>query len=110
MQRVGVRQKGRRMHRMFGLLALAAAGYGAWVLFSAPEPDALARTARTASDAPMGYSSWALGLVMGLTLAWLGTRDWRNFPARMSVWLRLQRRRLGLIIIGCLCAGVLLLF
>jgi hypothetical protein len=98
------------MHRMFGLLAFAAAGYGVWVLVSAPEPDAFARTARTASEAPIGYSSWALGLVMGLTLAWLGTRDWRNFPARLGMWLRLQRRRLGWVLLGCACAGVLLLF
>ena len=98
------------MHRVFGWLALAAAGYGVWVLFSAPEPDAFARAAHTPSGAPAGYTSWALGLVMGLALAWLGTRDWRNFPARLSLWLRLQRRRLGLILLGCACAGVLLLF
>jgi hypothetical protein len=100
----------RRMHRMFGLLALAAAAYGVWVLFSGPEPDTFSRAARTASDSPMGYSNWALGLVTGLALAWLATVDWRGFPARAGAWLRLQRRRLGLIVIGGLCAGVLLLF
>jgi hypothetical protein len=92
------------------LLALAAAGYGVWVLFSAPEPDTYARAARTASDTPMAYSSWALGLLMGLALAWCATIDWRNFPMRFGMWLRLQRRRLGLILLGCACAGVLLLF
>lgn len=97
------------MHRMFGFLALVAAAFGVWVLFSAPEPDAFSTTAHTASGGP-AYTSWALGLMMGLTLAWLATIDWRNFPARFSLWLRLQRRRLGLIIIGGLCAGVLLLF
>lgn len=98
------------MHRVFGFLALAAAAFGVWVLFSAPEPDAYsAAAARSASGGP-GYVSWAIGLMMGLTLAWLATIDWRNFPARFSFWLRLQRRRLGLIIIGGLCAGVLLLF
>ena len=98
------------MHRMFGFLALAAAGYGVWVLFSAPAPDTYASVSRTASDTSTAYTGWALGLLMGLALAWFATIDWRNFPMRLGLWLRLQRRRLGLIIIGGLCAGVLLLF
>jgi hypothetical protein len=97
------------MHRVFGLLALAAAGYGVWVLFSAPEPDALARAARTAYDGPAS-GNWTLGLVTGLVLAWLCLIDWRGMPERASAWLAVQRRRLGLILIGGLCAGVLLLF
>ena len=69
------------MHRIFGLLALAAAGFGVWVLFSSPDPDAIGRMARTASDTPRrAYSGWALGLLMGLVLAWLATIDWRDFP------------------------------
>ena len=39
---IGV-QRELRMHRMFALLAFAAAGYGLWVLFSVPEPDTFAR-------------------------------------------------------------------
>jgi hypothetical protein len=36
--------------------------------------------------------------------------DWRGLPERAGSWLAVQRRRLGLILIGGLCAGVLLLF
>jgi hypothetical protein len=95
------------MHRIFGLMALAAAAYGVWVLFSAPEADTLARAASEGSGA---YRTWAFGLVTGLFLAALWMIDWRDLPARMSTWLAVQRRRLGLILIGGLCAGVLLLF
>lgn len=98
------------MHRIFGLLALSAAGLGLWVLLAAPDTNPLDGVTRTLSEAPVAYSGWALGLLMGLVLAWLATIDWRNFPARLGLWLRLQRRRLGLIILGGLCAGVLLLF
>lgn len=98
------------MHRIFGLLALAAAGFGVWVLVGGAEPDALGRGARNLSDAPNAYSVWAIGLLMGLVLAWLAVIDWREFPERFGQWLRLQRRRLGLIILGSACAGVLLLF
>jgi hypothetical protein len=97
------------MHRMFVMLAFAAAAYGVWVLFSVPEPSAFFHTARTASDAPAAYNNWAIGLLTGILLAWLGTIDWRGLPMRMSTWLALQRRRLALIVIGGLCASVLLL-
>ncbi len=97
------------MHRMFAILAFAAAGYGLWVLFSVPEPDTFARAVRTASDSPSAYSNWALGLITGLVLAWLATINWRGLPARVTAWVGVQRRRLGLIVIGGLCAGVLLL-
>jgi hypothetical protein len=97
------------MHRIFGLLALAAAAYGAWVLFSVPEPDVFARAAHGASDGG-AYRNWAVGLVTGLFLASLLMIDWRGLPERAGSWLAVQRRRLGLILIGGLCAGVLLLF
>jgi hypothetical protein len=106
---IGV-QRELRMHRMFAVLALAAAGYGLWVLFSVPEPDAFARAVRSTSNSPSAYSNWALGLITGLALAWLAIVDWRGMPERVGVWLGVQRRRLGLIVIGGLCAGVLLLF
>ncbi len=51
-----------------------------------------------------------MGLLMGLVLAWLATIDWRDLPERLGAWLRLQRRRLALLVIGGLCASVLLLF
>jgi hypothetical protein len=98
------------MHRIFGLLALTATGLGLWVLFAGLDADPLNRGARAFSETPVGYSDWAMGLLMGLLLAWLATIDWRGFPERFGLWLRLQRRRLGLIILGGLCAGILLLF
>ena len=98
------------MHRIFGLLALAAAGFGVWVLFTGPEPATLDRTASAVAGSPGVYGGWAMGLLMGLVLAWLATIDWRDLPERFSGWIRLQRRRLALLIIGGLCASVLLLF
>jgi hypothetical protein len=98
------------MHRMFAFLALAAAGYGVWVLFSPPAADSFSVGAQAGSGGAGIYSGWAFGLLTGLALAWLATIDWRNFPARFGMWVRLQRRRLALLIIGGLCASVLLLF
>jgi hypothetical protein len=101
-------KEGSAMHRIFGLLALSAAALGLWVLFAPADTDRLSAGASAA--APAGYSAWALGLLMGLALALLASVDWRDFPARFGSWVRLQRRRLGLILLGGLCAGVLLLF
>jgi hypothetical protein len=98
------------MHRIFIMLALAAAGFGGWVLFTSPDPDAFERLGRAASEKPPVYSGWALGLLMGLVLAWLAAIDWHDLPERFGDWLRLQRRRLALLLIGGACAGVLLLF
>ena len=98
------------MHRIFVLLAFAAASYGFWVLFSSPEPSSLGNLARTTHSASGAYGGWALGLLMGLMLAWLTIIDWRDLPERFADWLRLQRRRLALLLIGGLCASVLLLF
>jgi hypothetical protein len=107
-RRTPMAQEGSAMHRIFGLLALAAAGLGLWVLFGPIDPDRLGNA--TLAVAPAGYGGWALGLLMGLALALLASVDWRDFPVRFGQWLRLQRRRLGLIVLGGLCAGVLLLF
>lgn len=94
------------MHRLFGLLALSAAGLALWVLFVGPAIDPLTGGTRALSE-PLGvYSAWALGLLTGLALAWLAAKDWRTFPA----WFRRQRRRIGLLLLGGLLAGFLLLF
>jgi hypothetical protein len=97
------------MHRIFGLLALIAAGLGLYLLFG---PDAEPKGAGTQAlqNTPIAYSGWALGLVMGLTLAWLAGVDWTNLPARMVMWVRLQRRRLWLAFLGSVFASILLLF
>jgi hypothetical protein len=94
------------MHRLFGLVALSAAGLALWVLFVGPAVDPQRGGTRELTEAPGTYSAWAVGLLMGLALAWLSAKDWGKLPG----WLRLQRRRLGLLILGGgLLAGALLL-
>jgi hypothetical protein len=101
--------EGSAMHRLFVLLALAAAGLGLWVLLAGPDVDPLQRGTRSLGQAPVAYRGWAVGLLMGLTLAWLTVVEWRDLPVRVGGWVRLQRRRVGLIVLGGLFAGVLLL-
>jgi hypothetical protein len=97
------------MHRIFAVLALATAGFGVWVLVGGPQPGALGRGA-DAISLPGTTSVWAIGLLMGLVIAWFAVIDWKSFPERFGDWLRLQRRRLALLLIGGACASVLLLF
>lgn len=92
------------MRRLFGLLALSTAGLGLWILLVGPSIAPL--TGHTPAEAPATYSAWALGLLMGLTLAWGAAKDWGRLPD----WLRLQRRRLGLLLLGGALASLLLLF
>jgi len=99
------------MHRFFAYLALGAAGLGLWLLFSAPDrTDAIALQLQGVGGGYGTYPGWAMGLVMGLLLAWLAGIEWRDLPARAGAWVRLQRRRLGLIVLGGLFASILLLF
>jgi hypothetical protein len=96
------------MRRLFGLLALIAAVFGLYLLFG---PDAEPRSASSSLDpTPVAYSGWALGLLMGLALAWLAGVDWSALPVRVITWTRLQRHRLWLVLLGGLCAGILVLF
>jgi hypothetical protein len=96
------------MHRLFGLLAMMAAALGLYLLFGA---DAAPRgTGKALDSAPVAYSGWALGLLMGLALAWLAGINWSSVPARVVTWVRLQRRRLWLALLGGVCAGILVLF
>jgi hypothetical protein len=97
------------MHRLFGLMALAAAAIGLYLLF-APDAGPTAATSLGAETAPLTYGGWALGLIMGLALAFLAGIDWANLPARVVAWIRLQRRRLWLAMLGGVFAGILLLF
>jgi hypothetical protein len=97
------------MHRFFGLLALAAASLGLYLLFG-PEVGPTGTGAHALEGAPVGYGGWALGLMMGLMLAWLAGVDWTTLPVRVVGWVRLQRRRLWLAMLGGVFAGILLLF
>jgi hypothetical protein len=96
------------MHRLFGLLALAAAALALWVLFAGPAVDPFSGGKRVLPEAPSAYSAWAVGVLTGLALAWLAATDW----GWLAAWLRLQRRRLGLLVLGGLLAslGLLLLY
>jgi len=96
------------MRRLFGLMAVTAAALGLYLLFG---PDAEPSGAGKALEsAPAAYGGWALGLVMGLALAWLASIDWFTLPVRAITWVRLQRRRLWLALLAGLCAGILVLF
>jgi hypothetical protein len=97
------------MHRLFLLLALSAAGLGLWVLFASPETDLSATGLPVAAGDRDVYGGWAMGLLMGLALAWAAVLDWRTLPERLTAWVRLQRRRLALLVLGGICASVLLL-
>ena len=94
------------LQRIFGPLALAAAALGLWVLLVGPAADPFGGSPRVLSEAPGAYTAWAWGLLMGLTLAWLAMKDWRQFPE----WLRLQRKRVGLMALGGLLVSVFFLF
>ncbi|HEX6001959.1 MAG TPA: hypothetical protein VFZ16_21560 [Hyphomicrobiaceae bacterium] len=94
------------MHRLFILLALAAGLLALWVLIAGPGVDPVSGGQRQLSQPAAVYNAWAIGLLMGLLLAWLATTDWSKFPQ----WLRLQRKRIGLLILGGVAASVLLLF
>jgi hypothetical protein len=96
------------MRRLFGLLAMIAAVFGLYLLFGADvEPRG---TGSSLDPTPVAYSGWALGLLMGLALAWLAGVEWSTLPVRVITWARLQRRRLWLVLLGGLCAGILVLF
>jgi hypothetical protein len=94
---------------LFGLLAMTAVGLGLFLLLG-PDPEPAGTGSKAADGAPVAYSVWALGLLMGLTLAWLAGVEWSTLPQRASDWFRLQRRRLGWVMLGGACAAFLLLF
>jgi hypothetical protein len=98
------------MHRFFGFLALTAVGLGLFVLLAGPDTEPSGAGAQALQGAPVAYSGWAVGLIMGLILAWLAGLDWTNLPVRTALWLKLQRRRLGWAVFGGLFAAILLLF
>jgi hypothetical protein len=97
------------MHRLFGLLAMTAAGLGLFLLLG-PDAEPTSATSQAADHAPIAYSVWAMGLLMGLALAWLAGVEWSTLPQRVGDWLRLQRRRLAWVMLGGACAAFLLLF
>jgi hypothetical protein len=97
------------MHRFFALLALTAAGLGLFLLLG-PDTQPRSTGSQALDAAPVAYGVWAIGLLMGLVLAWLARVEWSTLPARVSDWFRIQRRRLAWALLGGVFAGILLLF
>jgi hypothetical protein len=100
----------RRMHRFFALLALAAAGLGIDLLLDGPVGSSRVADVGSLDPSPVTYGVWAMGLLMGLALAWLARVQWATLPARATEWVRLQRRRVAWMVLGGVFAGILLLF
>ncbi len=98
------------MRRIFGLFAVTAAGLGLLLLFAGPDGPSMDVQVRALQDAPFAYSGWALGLIMGLGLAWLASIEWADLPVRLGAWMRVQGRRLALAALGGAFAGILLFF
>ena len=91
------------MPRVFGLLICTAFALGFYLLLVGPE------SAGPPQGGPVLYSGWAVGLFMGLLLAWLAGLEWHNVPERIAAWAKLQRHRLGWVLLGGVCTGILLL-
>lgn len=102
-------RNGPGMHRFFALLALTAAGLGLFLLLG-PDTQPRSTGSQALDAAPVAYGVWAIGLLMGLVLAWLARVEWSTLPARVSDWFRIQRRRLAWALLGGVFAGILLLF
>ena len=58
---------------------------------------------------PFLFSGWALGLIVGVLRAWLAGLEWHNMPEGIAVWVKLQRHRLGWVLLRGVCTGILLL-
>jgi hypothetical protein len=91
------------MQRPFRFLSLAAAALSLWFLFVDPATNLQSGGKALLSGPLNSYSAWAMGVLMGLALAWLATADW----SKLSAWILLQRGRLGLLILGALLASLL---
>jgi hypothetical protein len=91
------------MHRVLGLLLFSVLLLAGYLLFAGP------LAAPTGAGPLQGYGGSAVGLILGLLIAWLVALDWRTLPERACAWVRVQRYRLGWVLLGGLCAGILLL-
>ncbi|HWE17888.1 MAG TPA: hypothetical protein VG758_12015 [Hyphomicrobiaceae bacterium] len=84
------------MRHLFAFLALVGAALALWILVGKS----------SSSEVPPTYSAWIVGVLMGMALAWLANPDWRKAKS----WMRLQRRRLAVLILVGLLASVVFLF
>jgi hypothetical protein len=93
------------MHRVLGLLLFSVLALVGYLLFAGP----LSAPSGGAAGSLQGYGGSVVGLIVGLLLAWLVALDWRTLPERACAWVRVQRYRLGWVLLGGFCAGILLL-
>ena len=98
------------MRRIFGMLAILAGMFGALLLLTSPESAVKTANATALETTPVAYSGWAAGLCMGLCLAWLAGIEWAGLPARVFDGLRTQGRRVMMVAMAGLLAGIVLYF
>jgi hypothetical protein len=60
--------------------------------------------------APPSYVGWVGGLLLGLAASRLYRIEWAVLVERLSLWVKVQRRRLAWIVLGSICAAILLCF
>lgn len=99
------------MGRLFVYLAIVASVLGVVVLMPGSEPHEASRSASALLPTllPAG-GGWAIGLMMGIALAWFTRLDWRSIPTRIALVIRTMRHRVWWMVCGGVCASVLLFF
>ena len=75
------------MHRFFGFMALTAAGLGLYLLFGPDGVEPKGASAQALDNAPAAYGVWAVGLLMGLTLAWLAGVEWSTASHSVTTFI-----------------------
>jgi hypothetical protein len=66
--------------------------------------------AAPSDGAPASYSGWMGGLLLGLAASWLYRLEWSVFAERLGLWAKVQRRRLAWLVLGSICAAILIYF
>jgi len=59
---------------------------------------------------PGSSIGWIGGLLLGLAASWLYRIEWAVLGERLGLWAKLQRRRLAWIVLGSICAAILIYF
>jgi hypothetical protein len=60
--------------------------------------------------APAAYRGWMGGLLLGLAASWLYRLEWSLCAERLGLWAKVQRRRLAWLVLGSICAAILIYF
>jgi hypothetical protein len=66
--------------------------------------------AAPSDGAPASYTGWVGGLLLGLAASWLYRLEWSIFAERLGLWAKVQRRRLAWLVLGSICAAILIYF